>query len=70
MVDERAILMEKGRDVTVREVACSLLMFGLLFGEEAGKGDDVGVDLLLGYRLDFAVTLRHFLVVDVEDGFL
>ena len=56
--------------VTVREVPRSLLMLGLLFGEEAGKGDDVRVDLLLGYRLDFAVTLRHFMVVDVEDGFL
>ena len=56
--------------VTVREVPRGLLMLGLLFGEEAGKGDDVGVDLLLGNRLDFAVTLRHFLMVDVEDDFL
>ena len=65
MVDERIILMDDGRVVTAREVPCGLLMLGLFFGEEAGKGDDVSVDLLLGYRLDFAVTLRHFLVVDV-----
>ena len=70
MVDERDILMKRGRVVTVREVACGLLVFGLLFGEEAGEGDDVSVDLLLRYRLDFAVTLRHFLVLDVEDEFL
>ena len=70
MVDERVVLMESGGIVAVREVPCGLLMLRLLFGEEAGKGDDVSVDLLLGYRLDFAVTLRHFLVVDVEKGFL
>lgn len=70
MVDERVNLMEKGRVATVREIPCCLLMLRLLFGEKAGKGDDVGVDLLLGYGLDFAVTLRHFLVVDVENGFL
>ena len=65
MVDERVILVDNGRVVTAREVPCGLLVLGLLFGEEAGKGDDVSVDLLLGYRLDIAVTLRHFLVVDI-----
>ena len=70
MVDERVVLMETGRVVIVREVPCGLLMLRLLFGEKAGKGDDVSIDLLLGYGLDFAVTLRHFLVVDVENGFL
>ena len=70
MVEERIILVEEGRVVSVREVPCGLLMLRLLFGEEAGEGDDVSVDFLLGYRLDLAVTLRHFLEIDVEDGFL
>ena len=61
--------MEKGV-VTVREVPCGLLMLRLLLGEEAGERDDVSVDFLVGNRRDFAVTLRHFLVIDVEDGFL
>ena len=70
MVDERLILVENSRVVTVREVPCGLLMLRLLFGEEAGQGNDVGIDFLLGYGLDFAITLRHFLVGDVENRFL
>ncbi len=33
-------------------------MLGLFFGEEAGEGDDVGVDLLLDGR-SVTVCLRH-----------
>ena len=37
-------------------------MLGLLFGEKASKGDDVSIDLLVGYWSHIAVVLRHFLV--------
>ena len=35
-------------------------MLGLLFGEKASKGDNVSIDLLLGYRSHLAIVLRHF----------
>lgn len=35
-------------------------MLRLLLREEAGKRDDISVDLLVGYRSRFAITLRHF----------
>ena len=35
-----------------REVTCGLLVFGLLFGEEAGEGHDVGVNLLNRMTVD------------------
>ena len=44
----------------VRELACGLLMLGLLFGEKASKGDNVSIDLFLGYWSHIAVVLRHF----------
>ena len=50
---------------SVRELACSLFMLGLLFGKETSKGDNVGIDLLLGYRSHVAVVLRHVLELDV-----
>ena len=35
-------------------------MLGLLFGEKASKGDNVSIDLLVGYWSHIAVILRHF----------
>lgn len=34
-------------------------MLGLLFGEKAGEGDDVGVDLLLGQRRSVTICMSH-----------
>ena len=48
---------------SLREVSGGLLVLRLLFGEKASKRDNVSVDLLLGYRSRFAVTLRHFWVI-------
>ena len=43
---------EMGREGSVREISSGLLVLGLLLSEEAGEGDDVGVDfLLLGGRV-------------------
>ncbi len=48
-------------------------MLGLLFCEKASKGDNIGIDFLLGYRRHFAVVLCHFwfcwYCVVVDDGF-
>ena len=53
-----------GKEIqSLREVPGGLLVLRLLFGEKASQGDNVSVDLLLGYRSRFAVTLRHFWVI-------
>lgn len=46
----------EGKGRCVREVARSFFVFGLLFGQEAGEGDDVGVDLLVGDGRGLAIA--------------
>jgi hypothetical protein len=43
--------------VRLREVSSRFSVFGLLFGEEAGQGDDVGLDLLFLHVASFSIAL-------------
>lgn len=38
----------EGKEEGLREISGGFEVLGLFFGEEAGEGDDVGVNLLLG----------------------
>lgn len=51
----------KGREGRghIREVTSGFWGFDLLFSEESGEGDNVGVDALVAYRRRTAVV-RHF----------
>jgi hypothetical protein len=40
--------MFEGKEEGLRKISGGFAVLGLLFGEKAGEGDDVGVDLLLG----------------------
>ena len=54
--DGNEIGVGEGRRGSVREVSRCLIVFCLLFCEEAGEGNDIGVDLL---SLDWDVVVGH-----------